>query len=394
MSTNGVRKRQKKASRKSEVVHRPKELIQQLYYVGPGGFTKIINELSVGKLKTLFDGLFDHPSDEYLTVLQRLQSEHAIKYIWRPYLIALNQMDANVPLRPANDVDEKDNSDCYLAAVKKAYLAIYQQQNEELAFMKTQHQNHELISAYKFNNEDFSKITIEQLKARHQQLNALNESLIRSCIDEQSTELDLSYLRITRFPDSLLNDEKLMNYWRKLQVLICDDNELTELPTSIGKLRSLQGLYCTNNRLQNLPNSLGKLRSLQKFICYNNQLREIPTSFGNLLSLELFDCKGNHLKELPASIYNLKRLARLECADNEITILPNLLRIKFGDDWYCEALDKQRTGVTARRAFLPQLATSNAQTQQGKKRDERPSGPTLTEEDTGDLAAHHKRKKR
>lgn len=392
MSTNGVRKRQNKASRKAEAVHRPKELIQQLYYTGPGGFTKIINELSVAKLKTLFDGLFDHPSDEYLTVLQRLQSEHAIKYIWRPYLIALNQMDANVPLRPADDVDEKDNSDLYLAAIMKACRAIYHRQIKEFAFLKKQH--HELMSAYKANDEDFKVITVDQLKARHQQLNALNESLIRSCIDEQSTELDLSYLRITPFPDSLLNDEKLMNYWRKLQVLICDDNELAELPTSIGKLSSLQGLYCTNNQLQNLPNSIGKLRSLQKFICYNNQLFELPASVGNLLSLELFDCKGNHLKELPASIYNLKRLARLECADNEITKLPNLLRIKFGDDWYCEALDKQRTAVTARRAFLPQLATSNAQTQQGKKREDRPSGPTLTEEDTGDLAAHHKRKKR
>lgn len=85
-----------------------------------------------------------------------------------------------------------------------------------------------------------------------------------------------------------------------LQVLRLDNNELTSLPTEIGKLINLEQLTISSNKLKSLPDNLGDLKSLQHLDLRSN----------------------NQLCILPATIYKNKRLASLLLDDNRDWIEP------------------------------------------------------------------------
>ena len=63
--------------------------------------------------------------------------------------------------------------------------------------------------------------------------------------------------------------------------LNCSNNQLTNLPESIGSLSNLQQLDCGNNQLINLPESIKSLSNLQILYCHNNQLTKLPESIKN-----------------------------------------------------------------------------------------------------------------
>ena len=57
--------------------------------------------------------------------------------------------------------------------------------------------------------------------------------------------------------------------FKNIEILYCEDNELTSLPTLP---QNLQKLYCYSNNLTSLP-SLSK--NLEELTCYNNTIFEI-----------------------------------------------------------------------------------------------------------------------
>jgi Leucine-rich repeat (LRR) protein len=91
-------------------------------------------------------------------------------------------------------------------------------------------------------------------------------------------------------------------------ILYCENNQLTALPESIGKLVNLKRLYCENNQLTALPESIGKLVNLEWLYCENNQLTALPESIGKLVNLEWLYCGNNKLTALPESIGKLVNL--------------------------------------------------------------------------------------
>ena len=64
-----------------------------------------------------------------------------------------------------------------------------------------------------------------------------------------------------------------------------ENNRLTSLPESIGKLTSLEVVRLSFNNLESLPETLGQLSNLHMVVLTANNLKSIPKALGNILNL-------------------------------------------------------------------------------------------------------------
>jgi Leucine-rich repeat (LRR) protein len=103
-----------------------------------------------------------------------------------------------------------------------------------------------------------------------------------------------------------------LSRFTKLEILYCNDNQLTSLPTLPENLKEL---CCSNNQLTSLPALPQNLETLN---CNNNSLNSLPILPENL---ETLYCYKNQLTSLPALPKNLEDLM---CSNNQLTSLPNL----------------------------------------------------------------------
>jgi Leucine-rich repeat (LRR) protein len=131
-------------------------------------------------------------------------------------------------------------------------------------------------------------------------------------------ENSMAYLDVPEFDNIIQNKDFVLkniityNEWNEAKFcfsfakeLHCENNQLTALPDSIGKLVNLKYLYCYNNQLTALPDSIGKLVNLKWLYCYSNQLTVLPDSIGKLVNLKYLYCENNQLTTLSDSIGNL-----------------------------------------------------------------------------------------
>ena len=132
----------------------------------------------------------------------------------------------------------------------------------------------------------------------------------------QIIELDLRSMHLKHLPDEIFDG------FTNLKYLNFDDNQLTELPNSIGNLTNLAYLSLNHNQLTELPDSIGNLTSLKTLWLHNNQLTELPEWIGNLTTLEKLWLNYNQLTALPDSIGNLTNLKILDLPNNQLTELP------------------------------------------------------------------------
>ena len=125
-----------------------------------------------------------------------------------------------------------------------------------------------------------------------------------------------------------------IEYFRKLETLICSDNQLTSL--DVSKNTELQKLYCDGNQLTSLE--VGENTVLDTLHCYNNQLTSLDVSRNSALqwlscyknkltsldvskntNLTLLYCDSNQLTSLDVSQNN--KLEKLHCSENQLTSL-------------------------------------------------------------------------
>lgn len=104
------------------------------------------------------------------------------------------------------------------------------------------------------------------------------------------TGLDMSGVRIRRFPEELLR-------FCFIAELRLADNFITELPREIASMRTLMYLDLSNNQLQMLPGELGKLTCLREILLYNNLLTVVPPELGFLYLLEYLGLDGNPIMD-------------------------------------------------------------------------------------------------
>ncbi|XP_015689028.2 putative disease resistance protein RGA1 [Oryza brachyantha] len=110
-----------------------------------------------------------------------------------------------------------------------------------------------------------------------------------------------------------------------LRVLDLGGCHMSELPSSVYKLKLLRYLDASSLRISNLPKSLNRLLNLQTLILPNTSLTILPTNIGCLQKLQYFDLSGcANLNELPTSFGKLTNLLFLNLAScHELQVLPN-----------------------------------------------------------------------
>ncbi|HEY1172441.1 MAG TPA: COR domain-containing protein [Verrucomicrobiae bacterium] len=118
-----------------------------------------------------------------------------------------------------------------------------------------------------------------------------------------------------------------------------NEDELTELPETLGQLNQLQKLDLSGNQLTALPKSLGELWQLQVLNLSKNRLTSLPESLGQLTQLRRLNLCRNVISEIPVCIRSLKSLQSFAIGDNQITEIPewlgdsrNLVALNLGDD--------------------------------------------------------------
>jgi hypothetical protein len=146
--------------------------------------------------------------------------------------------------------------------------------------------------------------------------------------------LDLSGNQLTALPDELTR-------FKKLRILFASNNPFTELPRVLGQMPQLEmvgfkacqirhvpadslppqlrWLILTDNQITELPDSIGHCHRLQKLMLSCNQLSHLPTSLARCQRLELLRIASNRFETVPATVFTLPALCWLAMAGNPIT---------------------------------------------------------------------------
>ncbi|MFG5777387.1 leucine-rich repeat-containing protein kinase family protein [Comamonas sp. J-3] len=146
--------------------------------------------------------------------------------------------------------------------------------------------------------------------------------------------LDLSGNQLSKLPDDLTR-------FGKLRILFASNNPFRELPRVLGRMpqlemvgfkacqirevaaeslpQQLRWLILTDNQLSELPPTLGQRPRLQKLMLACNQLAALPASLAQCSKLELLRISSNRFTALPEVVLQLPTLAWLALAGNPLT---------------------------------------------------------------------------
>ena len=130
----------------------------------------------------------------------------------------------------------------------------------------------------------------------------------------------------------------LPTYLPNLKILFCMKNNFKVMPSVLSKFPNLtmvsfkscalksihpdalshhlQWLILTDNQLTTLPSTIGKCTKLQKLMLSGNMIKSIPQEIVQCRNLELVRLSSNQLKEPPMTILSLPNLAWVALSDN------------------------------------------------------------------------------
>ncbi|MFD2284853.1 protein kinase [Pedobacter petrophilus] len=129
--------------------------------------------------------------------------------------------------------------------------------------------------------------------------------------------LDLSDNKLSELPEDF---GKL----KKLKVFFCSNNDFTTYPQVLADCPLLDIVGFKANRIEYIPNAaIGA--NLRWLILTNNQVSVLPTSIGKCLRMEKLMLAGNRLTALPDELQYCKSLALLRLSANEIEAVPEWL---------------------------------------------------------------------
>jgi len=131
------------------------------------------------------------------------------------------------------------------------------------------------------------------------------------------TTLHLDAMFIKEIPNGLFDG------FDNLEVLVLDNNNLTEIPESITNIRTLKKLYLSGNRIKSIPHHIKNLENLEFLGLGSNEIQYIAPEIGNLVNLEHLYLQENRIESLPREIGNLIHLDHLALSENENLSYPD-----------------------------------------------------------------------
>ena len=121
---------------------------------------------------------------------------------------------------------------------------------------------------------------------------------------DRLVELRIIGGQLTTLPDSLAG-------MHRLRILSLEYNRFTTLPIqSLATAPNLEYVSFSNNELSEIPPDISKLRQLKGLFIGFNQLRVLPAEIGDLHALRFLDIWGNELTTLPPALARLPQLQR------------------------------------------------------------------------------------
>lgn len=185
--------------------------------------------------------------------------------------------------------------------------------------------------------------------------------------------LDLSGNQLNSLPSDF-------GRFKKLKIAFFSDNLFTEYPEVLASCpllemigfkanqikyisekaisENIRWLILTNNQIPQLPKSIGNCYRLQKVALAGNQLTELPDEMANCRNMELLRISANNIKVLPQWLMTLPRLSWLAYSDNPCasTIHDNqyLIEIDWSELELKEQLGEGASGIISKANFISQ----------------------------------------
>lgn len=175
---------------------------------------------------------------------------------------------------------------------------------------------------------------------------------------------------------------------KKLRILFLSDNDFTVFPEVLGECESLdmigfkankihtisekalpiqtRWLILTNNQLTSIPTSIGKCYRMQKLALAGNQLTSLPKELANCKNLGLLRISANQLQEFPTWLLSMPQLCWLAFAGNPFctstSINFNLPKIPWQQLTLQQQLGEGASGIISKAIWQhsPQAATEVA----------------------------------
>ncbi len=104
--------------------------------------------------------------------------------------------------------------------------------------------------------------------------------------------------------------------------IIIENNELTEIPDSIGNLKLLNSIKASNNQISNISAKLTELQNFVDLRLDRNKLTKIPEIIFNIKKLSILILDDNNIKKIHSSVGKLKLLTHLYLQNNNLKELP------------------------------------------------------------------------
>ncbi len=141
--------------------------------------------------------------------------------------------------------------------------------------------------------------------------------------------LDLSDGQLTDLPDQL-------RQLTKLRVLFLSRNPFTTVPAVLRHCNSLRMLGMKSCQLQTLPEDSLPI-NLQWLVLTDNQLTQLPKSIGDLTQLQKLSLAGNQLASLPDNLKQCQQLELMRLGANLLTEIPDWIAELPKLAWYGDA---------------------------------------------------------
>ncbi|WP_410209178.1 leucine-rich repeat-containing protein kinase family protein [Aquirhabdus sp.] len=167
--------------------------------------------------------------------------------------------------------------------------------------------------------------TLEELRSRNiQNCRRINLSCGLTAFPSEIFEyaetlevLNLTGNALTSLPDDLYR-------LKKLKILFCSNNLFKTLPRVLGQCQSLSMIGFKSNQIQHVP-AEALPSDLRWLILTDNQIEEIPESIGKCSKMQKLMLAGNRLTHLPDTLAACQNLQLLRISSNQLTALPNWL---------------------------------------------------------------------
>ncbi|XP_047010321.1 leucine-rich repeat-containing protein 1 isoform X1 [Ictalurus punctatus] len=165
------------------------------------------------------------------------------------------------------------------------------------------------------------------LELRENMLTYLPESLSQL---HRLEELDVGNNELYNLPETIGCLVSLKDLW-------LDGNQLSELPEEIGSMKNLLCLDVSENKLEHLPEEMACLLSLTDLLVSQNLIDALPQGIGKLKRLSILKADQNRLVQLPESIGDCESLTELVLTENQLLRLPRSIgKLKKLSNFNCD----------------------------------------------------------